>query len=375
MYRKTTYSLLVGLFLSVSILTTGCGDSAANGEQAIEEASATAIVRTVRVNTITMAPGSFEEIIPLTGTLFAPNDASLSAQTSGTIVEMVEIGTRVKEGDVVARLDDRLIRAALDQARANFESVEAQARLAQDTYRRQEPLFADSIISAIEFENVRTALNQANAALSQAQATVVQAEQQFEYTYVRAPFDGGVEERFAEKGEQVAPGLPIARVVDTSMLKLQAGVPERYAADIKSGNTVRISFRAYEGSSRESNVTFVAGVIHPQNRTFNIEVEVENGDLVLKPEMIADVQITRRVLQDVLVLPQTAILRDENGSSVYIVNKNASRTTAERKSIELGPSFGGQTVIEAGLTAGDEVISTGQTMVAEDDQVEIINAP
>jgi len=374
MYQKTTYSLLIGLFLAVSVLTTGCGDSAANGELPTDEASPTSRARIVRVNTIKMDTGSFEEIIPLTGTLFAPDDATLSAQTSGTIVDMVAIGTRVNEGDVIARLDDRLIRAALDQARANFESVEAQASLAQDTFRRQEPLFADSIISAIEFENVRTALNQANAALSQAQATVVQAEQQFEYTYVRAPFRGAVEERFAEKGEQVGPGTPIARVVNTSTLKLQAGVPERYAADIKKGNSVLISFRAYEGSTRDSKVTFVGGVIHPKNRTFNIEVEVANDDLVLKPEMIADVHITRRVLHDVLILPQTAILRDENGSSVYIVNRNTSHTTAERRSIELGPSYGGHTVVESGLKAGDEIISTGQTTVSEGDQVEIIES-
>jgi len=372
MYRKLTYTLSVAFILSVPFYVSGCESSQATEESAQEESS-TALDRMVRVNTLLLQRTTFEDIVQLTGTLFAPNDVSLSAQSAGTIVEMVEIGTRVESGNVVARLDDRLISAALNQANANLMSARAQARLATDTHRRQEPLYQDSIISALEFENVQTALNQANASLAQAEATVAQAEQQYEYTYVRAPFSGVVEERFSEKGEQVAPGSPVARLVDTSLLKLQAGVPERYASDIHEGSSVEISFRAYGGSERVSNVTFVSGVIHPQNRTFNIEVEVENSDLILKPEMIADVKITRQILEDKLVLPQTAILRDENGSSVYIVREDGLRAVAERRSIELGPSFGGQTVVESGLKSGDQVISTGQTMVAEGDHVEVVN--
>ena len=182
--------------LAVSlVLLAGCSESIDGQESSTEEAAIVAApgqTRTVRVTAMAIEARSFEEIIPLTGTVSAPLDASLSAQAAGTLLSLLETGTRVQEGDVVAKLDDRLIRAALDQARGTLSSVESQARLAEETWRRQEPLYQDSIISVLEYENVLTQRNQAQAALTQAKAAVAQAEQQSENTFVRAPFDGVV---------------------------------------------------------------------------------------------------------------------------------------------------------------------------------------
>ena len=372
MYHKRKNVLYFASLAILAVILVACGGTENDDDSTQQIIISTS--RMVRVNTLFVELTSFEEIISITGTVSAPSDASLSAQSAGTVVELLELGSRVEQGGVIARLDDRLIRAILDQARANLESVEARANLAQDTYRRQQPLFQDSIISAIEFENVRTQVNEAKAALAQANAAVAQAEQQFENTFVRAPFGGTIEERFAEKGEQVVPGSPVARVVDTSHLKVSAGVPERYSADIRRGNSVEISFKSYGGGAMTSSISFVGSVIHPQNRTFKIEVEITNPDRTLKPEMIADVFVTRRVLTDKLVLPQTSILRDETGSSVYVVRLDATNgPSAERRPVVLGASYGGLTVIESGLNDGDQVITTGQTMVADGDLLDIVN--
>lgn len=329
--------------------------------------------RTVRVGTRVMQPSTFEEIIPITGSVTAPEDASLSAQSAGTLTQLAEVGTRVGEGDVVARLDDRLVRAALDQAKANLVSVESQAQLAEETWRRQEPLYSDSIISALEFESVTTQRNQARAALAQAEAAVAQAEQQYENTFIRAPFPGTVEERFANPGEQVMPGAPVARVVNTRNLKVVAGVPETYAADIRPGTKVLLSFRAYSDDTREETVSFVGSVINPQSRTFSIEVAISNAGGILKPAMIADLKVTRRVLENQMVIPQTSILRDENGTSVYVAVEDGGQLVADRKPIRLGPSYAGMTVVADGLVSGDEVIVTGQTSVTEGDIVLVAN--
>lgn len=372
MYHKRKNILSFASLAVLAVILVACGGTENDDDSTQQTIISTS--RMVRVNTLFVELTSFEEIISITGTVSAPSDASLSAQSAGTVVELLELGSRVEQGGVVARLDDRLIQAILDQARANLESVEARANLAQDTFRRQQPLFQDSIISAIEFENVRTRVNEARAALAQANAAVAQAEQQFENTFVRAPFGGTIEERFTEKGEQVVPGSPVARVVDTSHLKVSAGVPERYSADIRRGNSVEISFRSYGGVVMTSSISFVGSVIHPKNRTFTIEVEITNPDRTLKPEMIADVFVTRRVLTDKLVLPQTSILRDETGSSVYVVRLDATNgPSAERRPVVLGASYGGLTVIESGLNDGDQVITTGQTMVADGDLLDIVN--
>ncbi|MDE2995308.1 MAG: efflux RND transporter periplasmic adaptor subunit [Bacteroidota bacterium] len=377
------FLILLSSSVLVAVLVSGCGaspEAAASTDSDRSEETATQTPdagvsnsRTVRVSTLRVEPGVFEEIVPLTGSVTAPQDASLSAQTAGTLIELVSVGTQVDEGAVVARLDDRLIRAGLEQARANLTSSESQFRLAEETYRRQEPLYRDSIISALEWEGVTTQRNQARSVLAQAEAAVAQAEQQLEYTFVRAPFPGTVEERFAERGEQVMPGSPIARVVNTRSLKVVAGVPETYAADIRRGTPVYLSFRAYADGDRDAVVSFVGSVINPQNRTFPAEVEIDNPSGVLKPAMIADVKLTRRVLEDRIIIPQTAILRDENGSSVYVATPSGNGHVADRRAIELGPSYNGRTVVDMGLSTGDLVITAGQTSVAEGDAVVVSN--
>ena len=374
--KRTLFTFL--LLLAPAILVAGCSD-ASNAEDAAANSTEASVSsespaqRIIRVSVLEMAPRTFEEIVPITDSVTAPQDASLSAQTAGTLVELVEVGTRVSENDIVARLDDRLIRAGLEQARANLASAESQARLAEESWRRQEPLFQDSIISALEFENVLTQRNQAHSFLAQAQATVTQAEQQLENTIVRAPFGGTVEERFAEKGEQIMPGSPIVRIVNTRNLKVTAGVPETYAADIRRGSSVGISFSAYNGPDRRAMVSFVGSVINPQNRTFQIEIDLDNPDGLLKPAMIADVKLTRRKLDGQMVIPQTSVLRDETGTSVYVLETSGSNTVAQRRVVTLGASYQGLTVVSAGLSTGDRVITAGQTAVSDGDQVTVSN--
>lgn len=378
-HRGAASVLIVAVFAAVF---AGCGsdsgdrdvtdDSGTASAQAVAGNSDADETRTVRVETIELVPESFEDLIQVTGSLEAPDDALLSAQSSGTVTSLVPIGTSVQAGGVVARLDDRSVQAALRQARATLESAEATAELAEDTFRRQEPLYQDSIISALEYENVRTQLNQARAQLSQAEAGVAQAEQQLENTVIRSPFSGTVEERFVETGEQATPGMPVARVVGLRNLKVVAGVPERYSSDIEIGSDVRVRLRAYDLAPREAEVSFVGSVIDPESRTFRIEITLDNTDRLLKPEMIADLFLTRRVLENRLVVPQTAILRDENGFSVYTVDRSGEVPVARRVDVVPGPTYGGETVVSEGLNAGDEIIITGQNSVTDGDGLEII---
>ncbi|MDA1029098.1 MAG: efflux RND transporter periplasmic adaptor subunit [Bacteroidetes bacterium] len=367
---KSHFSIPV-ILLIASLLISACGGNASAESEATDPAPSSN-VRVVKVNSIAVTLQSFEEIIPVTGVLSSPRDASLSAQTSGTIVSLLEVGARVEQGDVVAKLDDRLIKAALEQAKASRLSAVAAVDLAKDLFKRQEPLFRDSIISAIEFEGVRSRLSQSQALLAQMEAAVSGAQQQLENTLIRAPFAGAVEQRMAEKGEQVSPGMPVLRIVDTSNLKIQAGVPERYASDIRVGTEATVSLKAYNGDMFDSRITVVGNVIDPQSRTFLIEVSVSNKGRNLKPEMIVDVLITRRVLKNQIVLPQTAIILDENGSSVYTVDESGPNKVAKLVQVETGASYGGQTVITSGLEAGIQVITVGQTMVSEGDLVEIV---
>ena len=135
---------------------------------------------------------------------------------------------------------------------------------------------------------------------------------------------------------------------------------------------MRLDFKAYRGKTQQGRVSFAGNAINPTNRTFPVEVEVDNPDGRLKPEMIAEVYVSRESLDNVLVVPRAAVLRDEAGTSVFVVTQQDGIATASRHSVTLGPAYAGQVIVESGLEAGAEVVVLGQTTVTEGDAVEVV---
>ena len=358
-YRLAAAALLLVLALSA------CGGAPD------EPAAQSTAERGLPVEVIVVEPGPFEDVLVMTGTVDAPDDATLSPEASGTLTALAPLGTVVRRGQTVAQVNAAVASAAVTQAQAALEAARAQAELAEDQFRRQEPLYADSILSAIEFESVRAQRASARAQVAQAEAVLAQSRQQLANTRITAPFTGIVEERFAERGELVAPGTPVVRIVSTEQVKVKAGVPERYAGDIRLGTPVRIVPEAYNIPPLRGEVTFVGRTINPQNRTFSIEIGLPNDAGQLKPEMVVQLEVRREQLDDVLVLPLDAIVRDERGASVLVVAEDTTGLVAQRRPAELGASSGGRVVITDGLRAGDRVIATGQSTVSEGDRVRI----
>lgn len=359
------------LLLLGALLVAACQrpEAAPEGSPAAEAAEAEA-GRAVPVEAITVAPEPFEERILLTGTVEAPEDAILSAEAAGTLRSLLPLGRAVARGQVVAEIDPGLARAALRQAEAALEAARAQAALAEDQFRRQEPLVRDSIISPLEFEGVRANRAAARAQVAQAEAQVAQARENLARTRIVAPFPGTVEEHLARRGEQVSPGVPVVRVVAGGGLKVRAGVPERYAADIRVGTPVVVTPQAYVGAPQRGTVAFVGRAVDPQNRTFPIEVQLPASE-ALKPQMVVRLEVTRRTLEDALVVPLSAVVRDEDGATVYVVEEERGRTVARVRRIGLGPSDEGRVVVTSGLAPGDRVITQGQTTVADGEPVRV----
>ena len=262
-------------------------------------------------------------------------------------------------------------RAAVAQARAQVKAAEAAYALAQDAHRRQRPLFEQGIISPLEYQNLSARRAQAEAQVLAAKAGLAQSEERLEGTRVVAPFDGVVDARRVEPGEQVNPGQPMLRVVDTPTLKARAGVPERYAAEVQVGAQVRVRFKAYGLEPRTGAVSYVGLTIDPKTRTFPVEVRLENPDGRLKPEMVARLQLTRGRLPAALVVPQNAVLLSESGRSVFVVEPDATGAlVARRRAVVLGPRAEGRAVIAQGLRPGDRVVVLGQASLTEGDRVE-----
>ncbi len=347
-------SLWMGTVALVGLLTMtgGCSDG-----EASESTSEARSEPTVRVEALVLEPTSFTDVIEVTGTVEAIDDATLSAQTNGPVTMLLELGAQVQSGQPVAKIDAEEAAAAVEQAKAQYE-------LAQDRYERQKPLYQDSIVSALEFEQVRSERNQARASLQQARKRLAN-------TIVEAPFAGTVEERFGEVGEQAAPGMKVVRLVNTRRVKVAAGVPERYANDIRRGTPVQLDFRRYGAGVRTATVTFVGNTIDPESRTFTIEATVDNPEGTLKPSMSTTLRVTRSVRDSALVIPRTAVLRDETGTHVYVVDRSDTTAVARNRDVTLGPETGGRIVVTSGLEAEDEIIVVGQNNVSPGTPLEV----
>ena len=360
--------LLIGL-LVVGLLGAGCRSDESSAERTGTEERAP-------VETFNVQRTTFDDVLELNGEVMAVNDATLSAEAGGTVLSIAEQGAFVEAGRPVARLESGQAEAAVAQAEAQLETARSRLELASDNYQRQAPLYRDSIISALEFEQVRNERNQARASVNQAQAGLADARERLANTRIRAPFSGTVEERMVEPGEQISPGQEVARMVDIGRVEITANVPERYANDVERGQNVTVQFDTYGAAPRRGQVTFVGNTIDPQSRTFPVEVEVPNDDRTLKPEMSGTMQISTRTLEDALVIPRTALERDEEGVNLYTVRRRRDSTGArvpvvEIRSVTVGPTYEQQAVVLSGLDGGEELIVNGQGNVATGDTVRV----
>ncbi|MFW6010688.1 MAG: efflux RND transporter periplasmic adaptor subunit, partial [Gemmatimonadota bacterium] len=357
--RRTKRRSLALLALTAAIAPLACsGGEAGAAEQATGDDDH---ARVVNVEVRPVESRDFVERIQLTGTVEANRSVTLSAEESGVIRRLpVEKGTAVAEGEPVAAIDDRILRAQLEEARARAE-------LARETYERNRELFEDeAAISELRFLETRAQADQAAASRDA-------LRERLDRTTIRAPFARILDDRLVEVGSMVSPGTPVARLVDLDPIKVTAGVPERYAADVRVGSTVTVGFDVLDDQEFEGRLTYVGAVVDRESRTFPVEFSLPNPGRVVKPEMVANVSLRRRQLEDVVVVPQGSLVRVEDGFVAFVaVEDEAGHLVARSRPVQLGPAQRDLAVIESGLSPGERLIVMGQQQLTDGDRVRVV---
>jgi membrane fusion protein (multidrug efflux system) len=314
----------------------------------------------INVEVERVTPGVFAEDIALTGTVQAARDVMVSAEEGGVVRELlVQRGSSVQEGQPIARIDDSVLLPQVERARA-------EARHAEETWQRRRRLFEeDGVGSELAYLEARLLSEQAAAQLQV-------MEERLLNTVVRAPYAGVVEERLVEVGTMVSPGSPVARILDVNRVTVGAGVPERYALDVRPGARVRVTFDALNGQEFEGSIQFVGSAVNPRNRTFPVEFSIPNANGLIKPEMVAEVSLVRRVVDEALSVPQEAVVRLADGDAVYVVRAEGSEEVAEARLVTLGLAQDNRVEITSGVEPGDRVVVVGQQEVADGDIVRVV---
>ncbi len=350
--------------LALTVSVAGCGGT--DGAEAQPSDENGAAERMVNVEVMAVRPEAFTHFIQVVGTVEAQRDVRVSAEEGGVVESvMATRGQLVRPGQPLFRLDAGVLSAQLDQAAS-------QAALAEETWQRHRQLWEqDSIGTEMAYLQARY-----NAQTARAQARVL--AERMERTVVRAPIAGVLDERLVEVGSLVSPGTPVARILDLDTVEVVGGVPERYAADIDQGAEVAVAVKALGGREYTGAIDFVGSSVDSGSRTFVVEVTVPNPGLGIKPGMVVDIRIARRTIEDALAVPRHTVIRREDGYIVYVAvpvggADGEGGWRAEARPVVPGASRGQLVVIEAGLEAGDRVVTVGQQRVAEGDALIVLN--
>lgn len=331
----------------------------------------------VTVSAARAAYSSWQPTLEAVGSLKAVHGADLSAEVAG-IVESCEFesGENVKAGTLLVRL-----RAADDLAR--LESLQAAAALAQSTYERDQSQFKVQAVSQATLDSDAANLRSARAQVAEQQAVV-------DKKFIRAPFAGRVGIRAVDPGQYVAPGTKLVTLQSLEPIFADFYLPQQNLAQVAVGQRVTVTTPAAADHAFAGKIAAINPQVDPATRNVQLRASLENEGLQLLPGMYVKVVIDSGAEQRRLTLPQTAIVYNPYGASVYLIKPaaGAARPAAsgasaqgaaadlvvQQQFVRTGPTRGDQVAILEGVGAGDLVVTSGQIKLKNGSAVVVDNS-
>ena len=314
-----------------------------------------------------ISPSESNAVLTASGYVVAQRKASVASKATGRLIYLgVVEGDAVKKDQIIARLEDSDVKAALEQAKANLQLNEASLQDAKNTYERQEKLYALGGTSKSDLDAAEANYNRVLASISVAKAEVQGAEVALENTRIRAPFDGTVLTKDADVGEIVSPlgasstsRAAVVTMADMSSLQVEADVSESNIEKIKSGQDCEITLDAYPDYRYAGYVAKIVPTADRSKATVLVKVAFRKYDSKVLPEMSAKVLFLNKKVEEkslsekaILVVPYTAIRKSDQTEYVYRV-KDGRVYEVE---INTGRTIGDYTEVISGVEEGDRVI-------------------
>jgi len=362
----------------------------------------------VTTQTTTLQKIAVTRQVDLQGTLLSPDQARVSSEVAGIVRDVpVQLGSEVRAGDVLVRLEPRELQLALERAESALRQVEAQLGIdraqdkqpppddqiatvrqamanrddARSTFKRAEQLNERGLMSKVDYDaadtrlkvaeaNYQAALDNARSLKAQLQdrrASFELAQKKVADAVVRAPVAGAVAERLVQPGEYIRENTPVALIVQVNPLKLKTAIQERYAGVIRSGQPVHFNVEAFPDRMFIGKIAYVSPAVDQTTRTFPVEALVDNGDRVLKPGFFAKGIAEVKVDSDVLAAPEASISTLAGVSTVYVIENNKAR----QQQVTLGVRQGQLVEITSGLKGNEIVATTNLSQLATGVQVKV----
>ena len=337
-------------------------------------------VRTAVVQEVADGPGAERTVLNASGYVTARREATISSKITGKVVDvLVEEGVKVREGQVLAHLDDsnvsaslQLSLAQLEAAKSTQEETRVRIQLAEKEFERQTRLSTNKVASQADFDQAESALQALKARLVQQQSEIVAAErqlaiwrQQMEDTIIRAPFAGIVTAKNAQPGEMISPmssggytRTGICTIVDMESLEIEIDVNESYINRVEAGQPVEAALDAYPDWKIPCKVIAIIPTADRQKSTVKVRVGFEKLDPRILPDMAVKVGFRETgnsaapSTSRTVALPKAAVLQDDGRDVVFVVTNGR----AERRAVTVLSRGADQVILSAGAAAGESVV-------------------
>lgn len=315
-----------------------------------------ASLQPVRVKTVTVGTESVMPADCYSGTVEEENGTVLSFSTAGIVQNLyVRLGQRVAAGQLLATLDST-------SSRSSHQAALAALSQAEDAYGRMKELHDRGSLPDIKWVEVQSQVEQARSVEQIARKALQDCR-------LYAPFAGVIAEKNVETGQNVAPGIPVLRLVSTSNLKVKIAVPEAEISMMSMGQTATMTVPALGGRTFACSIMEKGIVANPLSRSYDVNLRVDGATDGLLPGMVAEVAIAMPYSEDVCVVPERIVQLDEHNSEFVWV---ADGGKAVKRNVVCGSFTGDGVAVTHGLEAGEQVIVEGQQKVCNGTPVSVV---
>ncbi len=365
---KNSISIPVGVLVAV-LLANGCSPGANKGGGL---GAPVLVAQAVETNLpVQIDPPPVGHVMPYSTVTIRP-------QVGGILSEIhFQEGQEVKKGDLLFTIDPRPVQAALATAQANLARDQAQRENAKIQFDREQKLFDQKLISQEELDTNRATLDALAGTVAADEAAVTNAELNLEFTAIRAPFDGRTGSLQFHEGNVVkAPDDTLLTINQVHPIYVNFAVAEQYLPIIKKEmveKTLKVTatFQNLAGPAPQGELTFVDNSVDMTTGTIQLKATFPNDNSVLWPGQFVQVTLTLSELTNAIVVPSQAVQTGQNNQFVYVVKPDQ---TAEERSVTIGITYQGVTVVQSGLKTGETVVTDGQLRLAPGVKVSIKSA-
>lgn len=347
-----------GMVLAVTLALSSCTE---------EKAETKPGIRPVKV--VEIAKATNVRALEFSGSVKSRTEMNLGFRIAGKVTErLVDIGDRVRPGDVLSRIDPTDYKLAVDSAEANLAAAEKAAETAKLVNDRAHALFKKDAVPKAQVEQAQLAYDQAVSTRVAAASSLEQAKNQLSYADLKSDRDGIVTAINADRGQVVNAGTAVLTVVAEDQKEVQIAVPENDIAEFKPGKAVKARFWSDDTLVLAGKVREVSGSADPQSRTFSVRVSLPNDPRVLIG-MTATVEAQTAADVEAIAVPISALAEKDGGKIVWTVDRKAA--TVHARPVEVAGFTAAGVGVTQGLKPGDLVVSAGTQFMTENLKVKL----